>query len=158
MKAEDFLTKKGLDLDHFVIHDISGHYKAPIPLHKWLAEFAQQANKCTYASEQATGILSDELIQKKAHEKKTANDVSNGYLQAKRKYFIKGAKWARRFISENSNKCTCPPENTTGWTTEKMCNECGLITNKNNRFCDNCEKMVEPLSLGDVCPNCACDI
>jgi hypothetical protein len=99
MTPEDFLTKKGLDLDHFVIHDISGHYKAPIPIHIWLAEFAQQANNCT-----------------------------------------------------------CPPETTTGWTMEKLCNDCGLITNKNNRFCDNCEKMVEPLSLGDACPNCACDI
>lgn len=45
--------------------------------------------------------LTDDLINDKAFDKKTANDVANSYLQAKRKYFIKGAKWARNFFKEN---------------------------------------------------------
>ena len=42
MTAEEFLKEKGLDVDNFVIHDISdGGYLPQIPISKWLIEFAK---------------------------------------------------------------------------------------------------------------------
>ena len=42
MTVEEFLKEKGLDVDNFVIHDISdGGYLPQIPISKWLIEFAK---------------------------------------------------------------------------------------------------------------------
>ena len=41
-RAEQFLKDKGINLDDYSIHDISGHYKAPIHIIEWLVEFAEQ--------------------------------------------------------------------------------------------------------------------
>ena len=40
--SEEFLKEKGLDVDNFVIHDVSEHgYLPQIPISKWMIEFAK---------------------------------------------------------------------------------------------------------------------
>lgn len=47
MTVEDFLKEKGIVIDHYVIHDISGNYMAPIPLGTWIKEYHQAEIKTT---------------------------------------------------------------------------------------------------------------
>ena len=72
-----------------------------IPISYWSTEEVKYVSELmqSYADEQLKKKMpKDDEIKEKAFESKTANDISVAFLNMKRKYFIKVAKWLKQQI------------------------------------------------------------
>jgi len=92
MTVEEFFESRGIDTCDIVCYSTPDGTNPPIDFDP--IEFAQLYHE----SQLKAKMPSDAEIELKAFEAKTANDVSRAFLLAKRKFFIKGAKWLKQQI------------------------------------------------------------